>query len=191
MAANAVAEVRASDAERERVAGILRSAAGAGLLTLDEVDQRLAAVYAARFVSELAPLTADLPEDGRRYAPVDLRARSRALAGARLHLAGYLALVALMVGIWVATGADYHFWPVWPALGTLPGVIGHYAAARRVGDPTRSLFAGPAPLASVRPALAEAVRERERGAGRYPLPAWTPVACATKHHHRPAARSGA
>lgn len=130
--------VRASDADRERVAAILRGAAGQGLLTLDEVDERLAAVYAAAHLADLAPLTADLPEAGRRFAPVDLPARNRALAGARAHLAGYLGLVAVLVGIWVGTGADYHFWPIWPALGMLPGVVSHLAAARRAGDPSRS-----------------------------------------------------
>ena len=130
--------VRASDADRERVAGILRGAAGAGLLTLDEVGDRLGAAYAARTTAELAPLTTDLPDGGRRLAPVDLAARGRAQAAARLHLAGYVALVAMMVGIWVATGADSHFWPVWPALGMLPAVVSHLAAARWAGDPSRS-----------------------------------------------------
>ena len=129
--------VRASDADRERVAAILRDAAGQGLLTLDEVDQRLAAVYAARHLIELAPLTADLPEAGRRLAPVDLRARARARATAGAHLAGYLGIVGLLVAIWVATGADSHFWPIWPALGMLPGVISHLAAVRHAGDPSR------------------------------------------------------
>lgn len=129
--------VRVSDADREQVAGILRGAAGAGLLTLDEVGDRLAGAYAARTGADLAPLTADLPEGGRRFAPVDLRVRARARTIARAHLAGYLALVALMVGIWVATGADSHFWPVWPALGMLPAVLSHLAASRRAGDPSR------------------------------------------------------
>ena len=130
--------VRASDADRERVAAILRGAAGQGLLTLAEVDERLAAVYAATHVADLGPLTADLPEGGRRFAPVDLAARSRARGLARAHLAGYVALVLLMVGIWVAAGADHHFWPIWPALGMLPAVVSHLAAARRAGDPARS-----------------------------------------------------
>ena len=129
--------VRASDADRERVAAILRGAAGKGLLTLDEVDERLAAVYAARYLAELAPLTADLPEAGRRLAPVDLRTRARARGIARAHIAGYLAIVGLLVAIWVATGADSHFWPVWPALGLLPGVISHLVAVRHAGDPSR------------------------------------------------------
>ena len=130
--------VRASDTDRERVAAILRGAAGAGLLTLDEAGDRLGAAYAARTTAELAALTTDLPDGGRRYAPVDLAARARARGVARLHLAGYVALVALMVGIWVATGADSHFWPVWPALGMLPAVVSHLAAARWAGDPSRA-----------------------------------------------------
>jgi hypothetical protein len=130
--------VRASDADRERVAAILRDAAGQGLLTLDEVDQRLAAVYAARHLTELTPLTADLPEAGRRLAPVDPRARARAWTIARAHLAGYFGIVALLVAICVATGADSHFWPIWPALGMLPGVVSHLAAVRYAGDPSRS-----------------------------------------------------
>jgi hypothetical protein len=112
--------VRASDADRERVAAILRGAAGQGLLTLAEVDERLGRVYAATYVGDLPPVTADLPEGGRRLAPADPGARSRARAVARVHLAGYVGLVLLMVAIWVATGADYYFWPVWPAIGMLP-----------------------------------------------------------------------
>ena len=118
--------VRASDADRERVAAILRGAAGQGLLTLAEVDERLAGVYAATYVGDLAPLTADL------------RARARAQGIARAHLVGYVGLVLLMVGIWVATGADYYFWPVWPAIGMLPAVVSHLAAARWAGDPAPS-----------------------------------------------------
>jgi hypothetical protein len=129
--------VRASDADRERVAAILRGAAGQGLLTLAEVDERMGRVYAATYVGDLAPLTADLPEGGRRFAPVDLRVRSRARAVARAHLAGYVGLVVLMVAIWVVTGADHYFWPVWPAIGMLPAVVSHLAAARWAGDPSR------------------------------------------------------
>lgn len=56
-----VRELRASDADREKVAVVLREAAGEGRIGLDELDERLAAVYAARTYAELEPLTRDLP----------------------------------------------------------------------------------------------------------------------------------
>ncbi|ANP52292.1 DUF1707 SHOCT-like domain-containing protein [Streptomyces griseochromogenes] len=54
-------ELRASHADRDRVVDVLRVAAGDGLLTADELDERLEAALSARTVSELAALTADLP----------------------------------------------------------------------------------------------------------------------------------
>lgn len=57
-------ELRASDADRERVADRLRRAAGDGQLTIDELDERLHAAYAARTRGELEPLTADLQSAG-------------------------------------------------------------------------------------------------------------------------------
>lgn len=65
-------EVRASDADRERVAAVLRAAASEGRLDLAEVDERLARVYAARTYADLAPLTRDLP--AATTAPVPLGA---------------------------------------------------------------------------------------------------------------------
>ena len=52
---------RASDAEREAVVARLRDAAGEGRLTVEELDERIDAAYAARTLDELEPLTADLP----------------------------------------------------------------------------------------------------------------------------------
>ncbi|MGW1254379.1 DUF1707 SHOCT-like domain-containing protein [Streptomyces sp. NPDC002513] len=54
-------ELRASHADRDRVVDALRIAAGDGLLTADELDERLEAALSARLLSELAVLTADLP----------------------------------------------------------------------------------------------------------------------------------
>jgi hypothetical protein len=53
--------VRASHADRDRVVDVLRVAAGDGLLTAEELDERLEAALSARTLGELAPLTADLP----------------------------------------------------------------------------------------------------------------------------------
>jgi hypothetical protein len=57
-------DLRASDTDRERVAERLRSAAGHGRITLDELEERLEAVYAAKTYGELEPITADLPVEG-------------------------------------------------------------------------------------------------------------------------------
>lgn len=53
--------LRASHADRDRVVDVLRIAAGDGLLTADELDERLEAALSARTLGELATLTSDLP----------------------------------------------------------------------------------------------------------------------------------
>src|SRR6202012_6037329 len=61
--------MRASDADRERVANVLREAAGDGRLTMDELDERLDAAYPAKTYAELEPITHDLPGAGTPYVP--------------------------------------------------------------------------------------------------------------------------
>jgi hypothetical protein len=56
-------DLRASDDDRERTADRLRQAAGEGRLTVEELEERLHAVYEARTHSELQTLSADLPAD--------------------------------------------------------------------------------------------------------------------------------
>ena len=53
-------DMRASDADRDRVMEVLRAAAVDGRLTPDELDERLEAALASRTLGELATLTADL-----------------------------------------------------------------------------------------------------------------------------------
>jgi hypothetical protein len=69
--------MRASDADRERVANVLREAAGDGRLTMDELDERLDAVYAAKTYAELEPITHDLPDAGAAHAPAPSPTASR------------------------------------------------------------------------------------------------------------------
>jgi hypothetical protein len=57
-------ELRASDADREQVASVLRDAAAEGRLGFDELDERLTAAYAAKTYADLQPLTRDLPDRG-------------------------------------------------------------------------------------------------------------------------------
>jgi class 3 adenylate cyclase len=52
--------VLASDADRERVVEVLRTAAGDGRLTADDLDERLEAALTARTLADLEPLLADL-----------------------------------------------------------------------------------------------------------------------------------
>lgn len=54
-------ELRASDEDRDRVADTLREALATGRLTPTEHEERLNAVFAAKTVGELAPITRDLP----------------------------------------------------------------------------------------------------------------------------------
>ncbi|KOU36649.1 DUF1707 SHOCT-like domain-containing protein [Streptomyces sp. WM6378] len=56
--------MRASDAERERVAESLRDAVAEGRLDMEEFEQRLEAAYKARTHGELEPLVRDLPAPG-------------------------------------------------------------------------------------------------------------------------------
>jgi hypothetical protein len=64
-----VRPVRASDADRERVAEILHAATVEGRLTAAELDERLHQAYAAKTLAELEPLTVDLPDAGRPRVP--------------------------------------------------------------------------------------------------------------------------
>jgi Domain of unknown function (DUF1707) len=57
--------LRASDADRERVAGLLGEALADGRLTVDEHRERIGILYATRTLDELTPLTADLGTERR------------------------------------------------------------------------------------------------------------------------------
>ncbi|MGW7331497.1 DUF1707 SHOCT-like domain-containing protein, partial [Streptomyces sp. NPDC054840] len=54
-------ELRASDADRDRVVERLRDAVAEGRLDMEEFEERLDAVYRSRTYAELEPLTRDLP----------------------------------------------------------------------------------------------------------------------------------
>lgn len=63
-------QLRASDADRERVAKILHDAMGEGRLTVGELDERLQGVYAAKTLGDLVPFTADLPITAASAMPI-------------------------------------------------------------------------------------------------------------------------
>jgi hypothetical protein len=103
--ATAESRLRASDADRDRIADILREALAEGRLTADEHSERIGAVYAARTVGELEPLVGDLPQTadagGRRAASAPYDARPDEPYGGPPHSATTVAaenLVAIFGG---------------------------------------------------------------------------------------------
>lgn len=61
--------MRASDADRDRVADQLREALAEGRLTPEEHADRIESVYRAKTYAELAPILADLPGSGAAPQP--------------------------------------------------------------------------------------------------------------------------
>ncbi|OXM66912.1 DUF1707 SHOCT-like domain-containing protein [Amycolatopsis vastitatis] len=119
------ARVRAADADRERVATVVQSAGSEGRLTLDEVEERLTHVYAARFTDELTVLTADLPRPAppRPGFPLTREALRRHPA-LRVHLAVVVAVAVLVIVRWAVLGAGF-FWPAFPLFWLAVSVLVH------------------------------------------------------------------
>ncbi|MER5260037.1 DUF1707 domain-containing protein [Streptomyces sp. NPDC002855] len=63
------AALRASDADRDRTADILREALAEGRLTAEEHGERIDGVYRAKTMGELEPLVSDLPAAGGAAYP--------------------------------------------------------------------------------------------------------------------------
>jgi hypothetical protein len=63
--------LRAADADRDRVAAALREHLAAGRLTTDEFEDRLDRTYAAKTLGDLAAVTADLPSADLEQLPGD------------------------------------------------------------------------------------------------------------------------
>jgi Domain of unknown function (DUF1707) len=98
--------LRASDADRERVAGRLRDHAVAGRLTTEELDERSGQAFAARTLGELDTLLADLPRHGRRGAAL-AKAAILLLAEAVLWvLVGVIILTIAILWVLARAGAQ-------------------------------------------------------------------------------------
>ncbi|MEU9500422.1 DUF1707 domain-containing protein [Streptomyces sp. NPDC048196] len=65
----AEADIRASDADRDRIAAILREALAEGRLDPEEHAERIDTVYRAKTLGELEPVVRDLPAAGGRPQP--------------------------------------------------------------------------------------------------------------------------
>jgi hypothetical protein len=73
-------ELRASDADRDHASAVLGGAMAAGRLTSAEYAERLDAVYVAKTLGDLAPLTRDLPAGDASDAGVATADRARVAA---------------------------------------------------------------------------------------------------------------
>jgi len=118
------ARMRTSDAEREQIAVILRAAMAEGRLDLAEGEERLARAYAAVHRDELAPLTADLPDGGRRALRETPEARGATRRSLLRHATAVLSIAMILTGVWILSGAHF-FWPVIPLGFLVIGLIRH------------------------------------------------------------------
>jgi hypothetical protein len=116
--------LRTSDAERETVAEILRAAMAEGRIDLAEGEERLAGAYAAKYRDELAPLTADLPDGGRRALSRTPQARAATRRSLSRHASVVMIVAGLLTALWILSGADF-FWPVIPLSFLVIGLIKH------------------------------------------------------------------
>lgn len=115
-------DLRVSDQQRERAAQEIREHYAAGRLTDEELSERVQAAYGARTERELRALTADLPKLPATPAQqkAELAQRRRQLQRRLLQeTGGGAALFVLCTLIWLASGAQGQFWPVWVALVAL------------------------------------------------------------------------
>ena len=124
--------LRTSDTEREEVAAVLRAAMTEGRLTLEEGEERLGQVYAAKFRDELAPLTADLPGQGRAALAETPQAKAATRRDVRRHARIVVTVALFLTAIWALSGAHF-FWPAIPMAFLVMGLIrhvryGHYRA---------------------------------------------------------------
>ncbi len=92
-------EIRASDAERERVVAFLRDQTAEGRLTADELDERVGRAYAAVTRGELQRLVRDLPDPPLGRQPARQRPRRRPRRG--IVVVGTAGLVAMRLP-WLA-----------------------------------------------------------------------------------------
>jgi hypothetical protein len=135
-----VAEMRASDADRDAVLSELSEHFQAGRLTAEEFDERAGQALAARTHGELRDLLRDLP--AARPGPQSPAATSSAAPSQRswrpaLLPVAVLAVMAIAVVTSVGVGHDrWGFW--WPLLWALlvaRRVIRCTGASKRSGSP--------------------------------------------------------
>lgn len=90
--------MRISDADRHKVAEVLREAAGEGRLDLEELDERLEAAYAAKVYGDLVPLLVDIPAAGEELPAMTTPALRPAAQPVPADLPTHGSSLAIMSG---------------------------------------------------------------------------------------------
>ncbi len=103
--------VRASDAERERIAQILQGAAADGRLSPEEAGERLAAASTATYRAELEHFIADLPADRDRGRTGRME-RPPVTAWWLWSGLRFAFMAMVLVGLWGFWGARLLLWPL-------------------------------------------------------------------------------
>jgi hypothetical protein len=124
--------LRASDADRERVATLLQKHFADGRLNYDELQERLERTYASRTVGELDKVLEDLPVEVAPKRPSAAErppATSRKATRSYEYIFSYLIFMLFLIAIWAISGRHGSFWPIWPII-----VFGAIVARRVVRD---------------------------------------------------------
>jgi len=131
--------LRVSDAERTEVQDRLRRAHDVGQLDLNEFDDRVRAVWAARTRGELTRVTADLPEPPPAPARPGIFSDTPGGMAMRVLAINWLAITTVNLVIWgiiaLTTGEAVYPWWLWVA--GPPGAVLAVLYAAGIGRPRR------------------------------------------------------
>ena len=119
--------IRASDADRDRTASLLREHHAAGRLTAQEFSERLDRAFAARTVGEIDSVLSDLPSIDLYRLPdsaltrhprqnqLARRGQGRRSNAWRAAWGVWFTVSLVCFVIWGLTSAPGYVWPVWVA----------------------------------------------------------------------------
>ena len=135
MTAPTAPSIRAGDRDRENTANVLGQALAQGYLDMPEYERRVQAAFSTAPPPNCANSS---PTCRWHSCAAATRASGRPVAGrpvvgGSLHLAGYLAMVVIVLTVWLAVALSagaWYFWPIWPILGAGIGVVGHAVPIR-------------------------------------------------------------